>query len=75
MNHPETTKMRIKICPICGDAYHTPKEAPTPTCGKPTCIREARDRGLPIVASAPIKPEKPKKPKKSASSKSRKSRS
>lgn len=64
MNHPETTKTVPMLCPICGNGYQTPKKLPAPTCGKPTCIREARDRGLPHVAKPPIKPEKPKKPKK-----------
>lgn len=36
-------------CPMCRKCYPTLKARPSPTCGNPNCIREARARGLPFA--------------------------
>jgi len=54
MNHEKyLTRQPPMTCPICSTSYYPPRGRTSPTCGKPDCIREARERGLPF-ASQPI---------------------
>jgi hypothetical protein len=39
-------KMKTSICPVCGSSYQTPEGVTRPICGKPECVREARNRGI-----------------------------
>jgi len=74
MNPTEKTELMPRLCPICNTSYQTSKHAPAPTCGNPNCIREARERGLPITPQLPLPvPEPPPagKPKKGKARKSR----
>lgn len=54
------------ICPICLTPYITPEAEPNPTCGKPSCIREARKQGLAFVPVAKPPKIKPKGKKRAA---------
>jgi len=75
MKEDNSTTERIdEVCPICRTTYQTSKELPAPTCGHPNCIREARERGLPITPQLPLPVPEPSpviKPKKDKARKSR----
>lgn len=49
----------IVRCPICGKPYQVAELGNPPTCGDPSCIREARARGLPFIPTR-VKPESAK---------------
>ena len=70
-----TTELVPRVCPICQAKYQTSNERPAPTCGHPNCIREARDRGLPFVASPVFSGEKPLIPRKRTKGKAQRRRS
>jgi len=72
MNHPETTRELYTLCPICGTTYHTPENRPAPTCGSPSCIREARAQGKPFAVPTRLPEEKPEAKKKRTGKKSEK---
>jgi hypothetical protein len=37
------------ICSICGTQFDDPDNGLAPTCGSPSCIREARKRGMALT--------------------------
>ena len=65
-----TAKRWTQTCPICQRQHDEPVGVNRPTCGSPSCIREARSKGLPFQVSyeegytPPAKKErKPRKPR------------
>ncbi|KKN21795.1 hypothetical protein LCGC14_0921750 [marine sediment metagenome] len=63
-NDKSTTETITAKCVICHRNFATFKEKPEPTCGDPSCIREARERGIPFHYQLPLVPLTPKRDRK-----------
>jgi len=73
MNHEQyLTRKPPNTCPICATSYYPPKGRTSPTCGKPDCIREARERGLLFASQRTDAVVKPLAPRKRRTGKSKK---
>ena len=71
-NHIDKKPPLHLFCPICRQDYDTSQTRPAPTCGHPSCIRAARERGLPFTTPPAILPETTKNVRKRKTGKSNK---